>query len=651
MRQRLNHLNRKHLSIRWKLVLPFVIITILVMVVLLPFASQLVTRRIEAEADRQLTQVAQSVGALMADSEKQALLSASVVATLPELETEDAVVIKAALDIRRAELDLQELSIYALDFEPGDPAAIYGGPPVIRRLQASQQTEAIRNTLIRQALASGETTSGIAIAPQASQIIGVAPIVSMSDGRITGVVLAAIYMDDDYISNIGQILGADVGVVQDNAVIVSAIDPASGYEQQLQTTLISPDGRATSDTILYSNNSQYRLLSHPLQLGDSTQGHVLVARPISELFQVQRDIQAALIAFAGVIIIISLALALAMFFAFARPLQRLSLAARQLSSGHLDQRVQVTHSIFRDEISDLGESFNEMVEELQALYEGLEYRVQKRTIELEEEQRKLNEALAALAVARDEAIAANQAKSEFVSTVSHELKVPMTSIRGYNQLLASGMVGALNDQQKDFLLRVENNVQRMMTLVSDLTDISRLETGQLRLEYTAVPIEEVVDEVVHATQANIEAKEQELTLGLPDSLPSVWADRNRLAQIMTNLVSNANKYTPDGGKIIINAKIMEARKSSGALAKDCVLVAIKDSGIGIHPDDFPKMFQKFFRSEDEKTRQAPGTGLGLTITKSLVELQGGSIWFESEFRKGTTFYFTMPTANGRAPAV
>lgn len=651
MHQLLNRLNRKHLSIRWKLVLPFVIITILVMVVLLPFASQLVTRRIEAEADRQLTQVAQSIGALMADSEKQALLSASVVASLPELETESTRVIKAALDIRRTELGLQELSVYALDFEPGDAAIIYGGPPVMRRLQASQQTEIIRNALILKALDSGQAASGIAIAPQASQIIGVAPITSMKDGGITGVVLAAFYMDNAYIGNIGQILGADVGVVQDNAIVVSTIDPASGYEQRLQMGLIPSDGRAASDTILYSNNSQYRLLSHPLQIGDSTQGHVLVARPINDLFQVQRDIQTALIAFAGVIIMISLALALAMLFTFARPLQRLSLAARQLSSGHLDQRVQVTHSIFRDEISDLGESFNEMVEELQALYEGLEYRVQKRTRELQEEQKKLNEALADLAIARDEAVAANQAKSEFVSTVSHELKVPMTSIRGYNQLLASGMVGPLNEQQQDFLQRVENNVRRMMTLVSDLSDISRIETGQLRLEYTAVPIEEIVEEVVSVTQTNIEAKEQELMLGLPDSLPPVWADRNRLAQIMTNLISNANKYTPDGGKILINAKIMEARKSSGALAKDCVLVAVKDTGIGIHPDDFPKMFQKFFRSEDEKTRQAPGTGLGLTITKSLVELQGGSIWFESEFRKGTTFYFTMPTANGRVPAV
>jgi signal transduction histidine kinase len=651
MRQRLKRLNRKHLSIRWKLALPFVVITVLVMAVLLPFASQLVRSRLEAEADRQLTQVAQSVGALMADSEKQALLSASVVASLPELESEDTAVIRAALEIRRAELNLQELSVYASDFQPGDPAAIYGGPPVIRRLQASQQTEAIRNALIMQALESGQAVSGIAIAPQSSQIIGVSPIVSMTDGRLTGVVLAAIYMDDAYIGNIGQILGADVGVVQDNAVIVSTIDPTSEYEQRLQTGLITPDGRAASDTIVYGNNDQYRVLSNPLVIDDNRQGTVLVAQPIDDLFQVQNDIQTALLLFAAVIIIISLALALTMFFAFARPLQRLSLAARELSAGQLEQRVKVTHSIFRDEISDLGESFNEMVEELQALYEGLEYRVQKRTTELEEEQRKLNQALEELAIARDQAIAANQAKSEFVSTVSHELKVPMTSIRGYNQLLASGMVGALNDQQRDFLQRVENNVQRMMTLVSDLTDISRIETGQLRLEYTAVPIEEIVDEVVSATQANIEAKEQELTLGLPTTLPPVWADRNRLTQIMTNLVSNANKYTPDGGKIIINAKMMEARKSSGALAKDCILVAIKDSGIGIHPDDFPKMFQKFFRSEDEKTRQAPGTGLGLTITKSLVELQGGSIWFESEFRKGTTFYFTVPTANGRLPAV
>lgn len=649
MRQRLRRLNQKHLSIRWKLIIPFIAITILVFIFSLPITTRLVTNRFEAEADRQLVGLAQSVGALISDTAKQARLSANLIAGLPELESTDTTLIKATLDAKKAELDLQEISIYPNNFQPGDPAAIYGGPIVARRLQTSEQTEAIRGALILESLNRGEAVSGIAIAPQASQIIGVSPITSMENGGITGVVVTAVFMDDAYVENISNILGTDVGIVKDNAVIVSTIDPDSGYERSLQEGFIN--GAQSSGTIVYGDDTSYRLLADDLTIGDEIQGTVLVAQPIDELLQIQQDIQNVFLIFAGFIILISLILGVLMYFNFARPLQRLSIAAKEMSAGHLDQRVPDYHTVFQDEISDLSHTFNEMVDELQALYAGLEYRVEKRTEELEEEQQKLNDALEKLAIARDEAVAANLAKSEFVSLVSHELKVPMTSIRGYNQLMADGMVGEVNEQQADFLARVELNVQRMMTLVSDLTDISRIETGQLNLDYDVVELDDVVEEVVTSSQANIEAKEQSISVILPQDLPTVWGDKNRLTQVMTNLVSNANKYTPDGGDISINAKMLEARTSQGALDKDCVLVSVKDTGIGIHPDDFPKMFQKFFRSDDEKTRQAQGTGLGLTITKNLVELQGGSIWFESEFRKGTTFFFTIPTANGQPQAI
>lgn len=237
--------------------------------------------------------------------------------------------------------------------------------------------------------------------------------------------------------------------------------------------------------------------------------------------------------------------------------------------------------------------------------------------------------------------AANNAKSEFVSFVAHELKNPMTSIKGYTELLAAGAVGPINDPQKNFLSTIRSNVERMSTLVSDLNDVSRIEANRLRLDFKATKSNEVVDEVVRSLRRQIEEKEQQLINTLPADLPDVWADRSRLIQVITNLISNAIKYTPKSGQFEISAERC-ANRWDATGAGEVVHLWVKDNGIGIAPEDQKKIFQKFFRSEDPKTREAPGTGLGLNITKSLVEMQGGKIWFESEFRQGTTFHITIP---------
>ncbi len=239
--------------------------------------------------------------------------------------------------------------------------------------------------------------------------------------------------------------------------------------------------------------------------------------------------------------------------------------------------------------------------------------------------------------------AANVAKSEFVSFVSHELKNPMTSIKGYTELLAAGAVGPINEAQANFLTTIRSNVDRMSTLVSDLNDVSRIEANRMRLDFKAQMVSDVVDETVRSLHKQIEDKGQTLKLNLPTDLPPVWADRTRLGQVLINLVSNAYKYTTQGGTITVAAEVCD-NQWDPAGARRVVHILVQDTGIGISPEDQKKIFQKFFRSEDPKTREAPGTGLGLNITRSLVELQGGKIWFESEFRIGTTFHITIPVA-------
>ena len=238
---------------------------------------------------------------------------------------------------------------------------------------------------------------------------------------------------------------------------------------------------------------------------------------------------------------------------------------------------------------------------------------------------------------------ADLAKTEFISFVSHELKTPMTSIRGYTDLLLAGAVGVINDPQENFLNTIKTNVNRMATLVSDLADVSRIESGRLRLEFTALEINSVVDEVVRSQATGVNEKEQTLELQIPEDLAPVWGDRNRIVQVLTNLVSNAYKYTPKGGTITILAEETENRwDPEGAVVVN--LVTVRDTGIGMTAEDQEQVFTKFFRSPDPKAREAPGTGLGLNITRYLVEMQGGKIWFESDYGVGTAFYFTVPIA-------
>lgn len=238
---------------------------------------------------------------------------------------------------------------------------------------------------------------------------------------------------------------------------------------------------------------------------------------------------------------------------------------------------------------------------------------------------------------------ANIAKSEFVSFVAHELKNPMTSIKGYAELLTAGAVGPMNDMQNNFLGTIRANIERMKTIVEDLNDNSKIEAGRLRLDYKAVSIDEIIENAIRSIHRQLDDKKQTLELDIPTDIPKIWADKTRMEQVLINLISNANKYTSENGNIHIHAeKNVNIWDEHGA--PEVIHIWVKDNGLGISQDDQKKIFQKFFRSDDEQVRKSPGTGLGLNITKSLIELQGGHIWFESEIKKGTTFHITIPVS-------
>ncbi|MEP7356452.1 MAG: GAF domain-containing protein, partial [Anaerolineales bacterium] len=279
--------------------------------------------------------------------------------------------------------------------------------------------------------------------------------------------------------------------------------------------------------------------------------------------------------------------------------------------------------------------------------------------------RLLDHASVAIANARlyAEVNAANIAKSDFVSVAAHELKTPMTAIKMSSELMLAGAVGAINDTQRQFLSTIKNNLDRMTTIVTDLNDVTRLETGRMKLEAKAMAFQTVVDEVLRGTRGLFASKEQTLNIDLPDNLPDVYADSDRTAQVLTNLLSNAYKYTPDKGEVTLRVRVAPPAAAETGVAwvnsrgdepgpppRPQLHIAVQDSGIGISHEDQRRLFQKFFRSDDRTAREmASGTGLGLNIVKNLVELMGGRIWVESEFRRGSTFNFTLPLADAPAP--
>jgi PAS domain S-box-containing protein len=245
-----------------------------------------------------------------------------------------------------------------------------------------------------------------------------------------------------------------------------------------------------------------------------------------------------------------------------------------------------------------------------------------------------DDSLGVVTVLRDitKEVEADRAKSEFVSNVSHELRTPMTAIKGYTDLIHGGAVGPINENQEKFLSIIKNNADRLTALINDLLDISRVETGRVRFEPRPLQIGDVIADVVNALAMPAETKNHTLTYEVVAGLPDVIGDRNRLNQVLTNLVGNAIHYTPTGGRIEVSAYPVE-----GAIRVD-----VSDTGIGIAPEDLGRIFERFYRADDPLVQEAAGTGLGLSIARMFIEMHGGRVWVESEEGRGSTFTFILP---------
>ena len=231
-------------------------------------------------------------------------------------------------------------------------------------------------------------------------------------------------------------------------------------------------------------------------------------------------------------------------------------------------------------------------------------------------------------------------KSEFVAVVSHEIRTPLTSVKGAIELLTDDRYFRNNDQQGKLLAIAHANTERLLTLIGDILDFSKLDSGSLPMHFERQRIEPVVSQAVHNLRTLIEERRIQLEVEQAPDLPDLMIDPNRITQVVTNLLSNAIKFSPTDGKLEVTVENWEGR----------VRVGVRDHGEGIAPDNLPKLFKRFTQIDSTSTRRAGGTGLGLVICKGIVEQHGGQMSVESTPGAGSTFYFALPAAPAATPS-
>ena len=227
----------------------------------------------------------------------------------------------------------------------------------------------------------------------------------------------------------------------------------------------------------------------------------------------------------------------------------------------------------------------------------------------------------------------DQMKSDFISLVSHELRTPLTSIIGFVSFILDGKAGAINDRQRNSLARVQRQSKRLAALINDLLDISRIESGRIQMEQESISLLEIVTQRLEEIRPQADEKSIRLVLTAPESIPDILGDEARMGQVFTNLIGNAIKFTPNNGEVSVKVE------ADGNLLH----VEVIDTGPGIPAEERQKIFDKFYQLSDISTRQQGGSGLGLSITKSIVEAHGGKLWIDDGNQgKGSNFQFVLP---------
>jgi signal transduction histidine kinase len=308
-----------------------------------------------------------------------------------------------------------------------------------------------------------------------------------------------------------------------------------------------------------------------------------------------------------------------------------------------------------DEIGDLIHGFNAMLSKIESRDKELarnrlelEERVSQRTLELTEVNRNLEDMVDNLARAKNAAEEASRTKSDFLANMSHELRTPLNHIIGFTELVMETSFGDLNDIQREYLGDVLQSSRHLLSLINDILDLAKVESGKLELKISGVNLPKLLEGSLSMVRETSIKNSIQLLLDTGNIPENILADERKLKQIIFNLLSNAVKFTPKGGKVTLAAGILQGQtpdefENTGDEPRRVIKISVTDTGIGIEEKNLERIFNAFEQVESSRSRKYQGTGLGLSLTRRLVELHGGRIWaFSGGVNLGATISFTLP---------
>jgi signal transduction histidine kinase len=334
-------------------------------------------------------------------------------------------------------------------------------------------------------------------------------------------------------------------------------------------------------------------LADGLVAGTSAETNALIAENQSAL----GDSERIFVVVAAVSILLAFGLGYALSGSVVGPIKRMERRLGAIASGDFGGHVDVPN---RDELGTLANNINQMNDELGRVYRELE--------------------------------SASRHKSEFLANMSHELRTPLNAIIGFSEVLSEEMAGPLNESQRQYVEDVLEAGRHLLSLINDILDLSKIEAGRMELALADISIPDILDSGLTMHQSRASRNAISLNLAIDPDVGAVRADERKVRQVVFNLLSNALKFTPSGGRVDVTA-----RRHDGV-----VEIAIADTGVGISPADQERIFEEFQQAAAPGVGPQEGTGLGLTLSKRFVELHGGRLWVQSELGAGTTFHFTLP---------
>jgi signal transduction histidine kinase len=389
---------------------------------------------------------------------------------------------------------------------------------------------------------------------------------------------------------------------------------------QVRAALRSPANARRNPVTIGRDQNGTKVLS-AFQIIKPLGWRVFVEEPLSEVLAPLKAAiwRTALLLVAFLLLAIATSVLLAR--KLVRPIESIQAAAAKIGSGALNQRIEVPS---HDELGALAEEFNHMAARLGESYANLEQKVEERT-------RELATALEELDEKGRELEAASRHKSEFLANMSHELRTPLNAILGFSQLLRERLFGDVNAKQEEYLDDILSSANHLLALIDDILDLSKVEAGHIELEIRPFSLREALERGVVMVRERATKDGIELAVTGVSDVDIVTGDERRIRQVLFNLLSNAVKFTPAGGAVTLSAAQVNGE----------VRVSVTDTGPGIASEDQERIFEEFQQTE-AGIAQREGTGLGLALSKRLVELHGGRLWVDSELGHGSTFVFSLP---------